>query len=109
MGRVEIKQHGFWHAVCSIGFDIHDAHVVCRQLGFSKAVLEVAHGQFGLGTGPMWLTSIRCQGNESSLDECVSAGWELEPSCKDKHGSGVVCRTPNLTSGKKRSLAIDFR
>ena len=109
MGRVEIKRHGFWHAVCSIGFDIHDADVVCRQLGFSEAVLEVAHGQFGLGSGPMWLTSIRCQGNESSLDECVSAGWELEPSCRDKHSSGVVCRTPNITSGKKRSLAIDLR
>ena len=100
MGRVEIKQEGIWHAVCSIGWEKHDADVVCRQLGYSEAVLEVGHGQFGVGSGPMWLTSLRCLGNESSLDQCVSAGWKLEPTCLDKNGAGVVCKMDNITGGK---------
>ncbi|KAL9954251.1 hypothetical protein ACROYT_G041766 [Oculina patagonica] len=97
MGRVEIKQHGFWHAVCSIGWDKHDADVVCRQLGFTQAVLEVGHGQFGSGSGPTWLTSVRCYGNETSLDQCVSAGWELQPECGKRLGAGVICKMDNIT------------
>ena len=99
MGRVEIQQQGLWHALCSIGWDKHDADVVCRQLGYPEAVLEVGHGQFGFGSVPLWLTSIRCQGNETSLDQCVSAGWKLEPTCNDKHSAGAVCKVANITSG----------
>ena len=100
MGRVEIKQHGFWHAVCSIGWDKHDADVVCRQLGFPEAVVEVGHGQFGSGSGPMWLTSVGCQGNETSLDQCVSAGWELKTDCGKRYSAGVICKMDNITGGK---------
>ena len=103
MGRVEIQQEGFWHTVCSIGWEKHDADVVCHQLGYPEAVLEVGHGQFGVGSGPMWLTSIRCLGNESSLDQCVSAGWKLEPTCWDHNGAGVVCKMNNITGGNNLS------
>ncbi|KAJ7374478.1 Neurotrypsin [Desmophyllum pertusum] len=97
MGGVEIHQHGIWHAVCSIGWEKHDADVVCRQLGFPEAVVEVGHGQFGSGPGPMWLTSVGCQGNETSLDQCVSAGWELDTDCGKKYGAGVICKMDNIT------------
>lgn len=100
MGRVEIQQHGLWHSVCSIAWDKHDADVVCRQLGFPEAVLELAHDQFGSSPGPMWLTSVNCQGNETSLDRCVSAGWELETDCWKRYGAGVICKTDNVTGGK---------
>ena len=100
MGGVEIKQHGFWHVVCSIGWEKHDADVVCRQLGFPEAVVEVGHGQFGSDSKPMLLTSVRCQGNETSLDQCVSAGWELETDCQERYGAGVICKMDNITGGK---------
>lgn len=100
MGRVEIKQHSIWQAVCSIAWDKHDADVVCRQLGFSEAVIEAAHGQFGSGPVPTWLTSIRCHGNETSLDKCVSAEWELEKDCGARFGAGVICKMDNITDGK---------
>ncbi|KAJ7374461.1 hypothetical protein OS493_007567 [Desmophyllum pertusum] len=87
----------FWHAVCSIGWEKHDADVVCRQLGFPEAVVELGHGQFGSGPGPMWLTSVGCQGNETSLDQCVSAGWELETDCGNRYGAGVICKMDNIT------------
>lgn len=33
-GRVEVRFEEQWGSVCSDGFDINDAHVVCRSLGY---------------------------------------------------------------------------
>ena len=107
IGRVEIKQGGFWHAICSTGWEKHDADVVCRQLGFPEAVLEVAQRQFGYEVGLLWMTSVRCQGNETSLDQCVSADWKLEPECAYKHVAGVVCKIDNVTSGNTSGCSLE--
>ena len=33
-GQVELCLNGVWYLVCSNGWDVNDAKVVCRQLGY---------------------------------------------------------------------------
>jgi len=47
-GRVEVFAGGEWGTVCDDNWDINDANVVCRQLGFPSATSSGTDGQ---GTG----------------------------------------------------------
>ena len=40
MGRVEVYYAGKWGSVYASGWDIRDATVVCRQLGYTTALLQ---------------------------------------------------------------------
>ena len=48
-GRVEVYLHGEWGTVCDTDWDLPDAQVACRQLGFKGAASATAGGEFGEG------------------------------------------------------------
>lgn len=50
-GRVEIFSDGEWGTICDDGWDINDAAIVCRQLGFGSPYEATHWADHGEGIG----------------------------------------------------------
>ena len=87
-GRVEVMHNGAWGTVCGSGWDLQDATVVCRQLGYGRAV--AALDAYGGGSGPIWYDGVRCSGSEASLSQCTHRGLGVH-YCVHSRDAGVIC------------------
>ena len=85
-GRVDVFVDGEWQGVCDSAWDLRDATVVCRQVGYEFAVLANRNNPYGTGLLPVWRRQLHCSGNESSLSECRTSFMAL---CA--YSAGVVC------------------
>ena len=90
-GRVEVNYNGEWGTVCDDGWSYIDAGVVCRQLGFGSSGIPYFNAYFGQGSGPIWLDSLSCIGNESMLISCSHLGVNVTRSCGHYEDAGVRC------------------
>ena len=92
IGRVEIGFHGVWGTVCDANWDIHDAHVVCRQLGYDKALIATINSAFGKGVGTVWGNVVNCRGEETRIEDCTIGIPSASGSCLNHaEDVGVVC------------------
>ena len=89
-GRVEIYYRGSWGTVCDDNWDIKDARVVCRQLGYPSAVSAPQSARFGQGSGMIWLDEVQCQGNETSIVNCRHRPWGVH-DCSHSEDASVIC------------------
>ena len=79
---------GKWGTVCDNSFDLKDADVTCKSMGFDRALKTKS---FGAGSGKILLDNLKCKGDESNLFNCMHNGIENHDCnhCKD---IGVVCQ-----------------
>ncbi|XP_071503570.1 scavenger receptor cysteine-rich domain-containing protein DMBT1-like [Diadema antillarum] len=92
-GRVEIYYNGQWGTVCDDWWDIEDANVVCRMLGFEGAFHYSCCAEYGQGSGPILLDDVECNGTESNLADCQHNGYGMH-NCGHYEDVGVECTTP---------------
>lgn len=57
-GRVEILHNGVWGTICRDYWEMPDADVLCRQLGFEGALVALRSAAYGKGTGEIWLDDV---------------------------------------------------
>ena len=89
-GRVEVSLcDGVWGTVCGDYYwDLRDATVVCRYLGFRYAI--AASARFSAEEGNIFLSYVDCNGDESNLADCHHLGWGVH-YCDHAQNAGVVC------------------
>ena len=89
-GRVEILYSGSWGTVCDDSWDMDDARVACRELGYPDAASALQSAHFGAGSGQIWLDDVSCVGSEDSIENCPHNGWGSH-NCDHNEDAGVVC------------------
>ena len=89
-GRVEVNIFGVWGTVCSLSWDLQDAMVVCRQLGYGTAVGAILNAAFGEGSGQVWYADVNCSGHEAYLTQCGHRGLGVH-NCAHSADAGVIC------------------
>ena len=87
-GRLEVLINGTWGTVCDNSWDLQDANVACRQLGYPNASGAVQGGYYGRGTGPIYLDDLRCSGLERNLGSCMHADGR---NCRHEMDAGIIC------------------
>ena len=79
-----------WGTICDDFWDIADASVVCRQLGFPDTVAAPRSAHYGQGIGPIWLSNVSCHGNELDFLACGHTGIGNH-ICQHTKDSSVEC------------------
>lgn len=94
-GRVEVYLNEEWNTVCDDFWELNDAHVVCRQLGFSGAVSAPRAAFFGRGVGRIGMDNVACFGSETRLIDCRYTSYP-HGNCIHDEDAGVICASGGL-------------
>jgi len=96
-GFVQIRRNGRWGSFCDWGWGLTQGHVLCRELGYRRALYTTIGGLFEQKTGgPIWVEEAVCTGNESSIFDCdLTYIWDYTTmfSCDHAHSAGVICES----------------
>ncbi|XP_033757352.1 soluble scavenger receptor cysteine-rich domain-containing protein SSC5D-like, partial [Pecten maximus] len=101
-GTVLIYHRFRWGAICDYSWDIRDANVACRQIGFVSAIAATARSRYGQGRRFKWMSYMHCRGNEIHLTQCRYPGYgrgTRHRFCSGRFTSaGVKCREHDTTT-----------
>ena len=87
-GVVEVLVNRKWGKICGDDFEIKDAHVICKTLGYSGAIITHKSIYYGQSRGRVW--KLNCTGEEDSIFDCDI----VKPDqCSDQQQNvGVICQ-----------------
>eukprot|EP00731_Ephydatia_muelleri_P013581 Em0007g891a len=105
---MELYYNGSYGTICQIGWDLVDATVVCKSLGYAAALVAmggaamvlvqgrhshssdqcavaISNAYFGAGSSnqPIWLDDV-------NMGQCLSGGWGIH-NCVHMEDAGVRC------------------
>ena len=72
--------------MCDDGWDLNDAQVICRQLGFGPAIATKSKEC----SSKICLHNLNCAGSESIIEGCAHSGWRIQ-NCDYEEGASLVC------------------
>ncbi|XP_065188628.1 scavenger receptor cysteine-rich type 1 protein M160-like [Sycon ciliatum] len=110
-GRVEVynSRTGKWGTVCDDLWTLHEATVVCRQLGLGSPIAIINQGnrsrtntttyynQITNPSIPIMLDDLRCKGSEPTLFDCIHRGANRH-NCNHREDAGVICSPPPVSA-----------
>ena len=97
---------GIWGAISKTNWDINDATVVCRQLGY-QAGAEAAFTTdvYGPISGPVWITNLQCSGSEANIMSCLHDGiGNKSESQRRRNVASIICKSLSHANGKCRFM-----
>ena len=103
-GRVEVLVDDSWTTICSNGFDLADAQVICQQLGFPGASNYSTDARYGQGTGRILASNLGCLGSEATIDQCESS---TPDGCTHSMDVGVDCIGKSINCQLTYCVCID--
>lgn len=107
-GRVEVLVDNQWGTLCDIYWDMRDASVMCRTMGYVSGDVYNTQG-LHLGTDyvPAFELKPRCNGTEEHINQCPHEGFTFAKtsSClQHNRDAGVFCYTSvRLGTGSGKS------
>ena len=106
-GRVEVLYNGAWGTVCRDGWDLNDANVVCRMLGYERAQEVPGASHYGdWCKGPL-IGNVECSGSEDNLADCRYSALH---ECRDDDDvAGVICDRGPWGMKKKSNLMYKYQ
>ncbi|XP_053388850.1 neurotrypsin-like [Mercenaria mercenaria] len=96
-GRLEVMYRGKYGTVCDRDFDLTDAQVICRTLGYNTMSVGFKNQAFyGKGSGEIVISNLQCSGTEPDISNCNTPYRWASPHafCKHDDDVSVQCDTP---------------
>ena len=89
-GTVEVCFNDTYGSICHDNWSGSDAQVVCQSLGYDRTnATALTHAFYGTSSGPIYLSSLQCMGDELSLANCYFS--QDTQNCNNDDVAGVSC------------------
>jgi len=79
--------------ICSDGWDVNEANLVCKALGYERGVPDVA-GTYGPVTGYHTMNWVECGESDTNIWECK---FDRETECDKDAAAAVICSNKDVS------------